>query len=179
MTLFHFFMTNTLSCIYTIYSLSTNLFMDTCFHVLAIVNSAAMNNGAHVSFRIMIFSRYMPRSGIAGYMVTLFSKLINFKKKHTHTAWHAGSQLPKKESNLCPLQWTAREVPVAVFLVFKGTSILFFVVAVSIYIPTDSVGGFPFLHTLSSIYCRCFDDGHTDPCEVIVHCSFDLYFSNN
>ena len=72
-----FFMTNILSCIYTISSLSINLFMDTCFHVLAIVNSAAMNNGAHVSFQIMVFSRYMPRSGIADYMVTLFSKLIN------------------------------------------------------------------------------------------------------
>ena len=37
-----------------------------CFHVLVIVNSAAMNTGMHVSFRIMFFSRYMPRSGIAG-----------------------------------------------------------------------------------------------------------------
>ena len=24
-----------------------------------------------------------------------------------------------------------------------------------------------------------FDDGHSDPCEVIAHCSFDLHFSNN
>ena len=37
-------------------------------------------------------------------------------------------------------------------IIFKGTSILFFIVAVPIYIPTNSVGGFPFLHTLSSIY---------------------------
>ena len=37
-----------------------------CVHVLAIVNSAAMNIGVHVSFEIMFFSRYMPRSGIAG-----------------------------------------------------------------------------------------------------------------
>ena len=37
-----------------------------CFHVLAIVNSAAMNNGVHVSFSIMVSSGYMPRSGIAG-----------------------------------------------------------------------------------------------------------------
>ena len=35
-------------------------------HVLAIVNSAAMNNGIHVSFSILISSGYMPRSGIAG-----------------------------------------------------------------------------------------------------------------
>ena len=42
---------------------------------------------------------------------------------------------------------------VAIFLVFYGTSILFSTVAVSIYIPTNSARGFPFLHTLSSIYC--------------------------
>ena len=37
-----------------------------CFHVLAVVNSAAMNIGVHLSFSIMIFSGYMPSSGIAG-----------------------------------------------------------------------------------------------------------------
>ena len=36
------------------------------FHVLAIVNSVAMNDGVHVSFWIMIFSGYRPRRGIAG-----------------------------------------------------------------------------------------------------------------
>ena len=37
-----------------------------CFHVLAIVNTAAMNNGIHVFFSFFISSGYMPRSGIAG-----------------------------------------------------------------------------------------------------------------
>ena len=37
-----------------------------CFPVLAIVNSAAMNNGTQVSFSILVSSEYMPRSGIAG-----------------------------------------------------------------------------------------------------------------
>ena len=37
-----------------------------CFHVLVIVNSAAANIGVHVSFWTMVFSGYMPRSGIAG-----------------------------------------------------------------------------------------------------------------
>ena len=36
-----------------------------CFHVLIIVNSAAVNIGTPVSFQIMGFSRYMPRNGIA------------------------------------------------------------------------------------------------------------------
>ena len=42
---------------------------------------------------------------------------------------------------------------VDLFLVFKGVSILFSIVAVSVYIPTNSIGGFPFIHILSSIYC--------------------------
>ena len=37
-----------------------------CFHVLAVVISAAMNTGRHASFWIRLFCRYMPRSGIAG-----------------------------------------------------------------------------------------------------------------
>ena len=36
-----------------------------CFHVLAIVNSAAMNNGIHVSLFILVSSGYMPRNEIA------------------------------------------------------------------------------------------------------------------
>ena len=43
-----------------------------CFHVLAIVNSAAVNSGMHVSFSILVSSGYMPRSGIPGHMVVLF-----------------------------------------------------------------------------------------------------------
>ena len=29
------------------------------------------------------------------------------------------------------------------------------------------------------IVCRIFDDGHSDWCEMISHCSFDLHFSNS
>ena len=37
-----------------------------CFHGLAIVNSAAMNSGIHVSLSVLVSSGYMPRSEISG-----------------------------------------------------------------------------------------------------------------
>ena len=37
-----------------------------CFHVLAIINSFAMNNRIPVSFSTLFSSGYMHRSGIAG-----------------------------------------------------------------------------------------------------------------
>ena len=43
-----------------------------CFHVLAIANSAAMNNGIYVSLSILVSSGYMPRSEIPGSYGGLF-----------------------------------------------------------------------------------------------------------
>ena len=78
------------------------------FHVLE--NSAAVNFGVPISFGIMVFSRYMWISGIAGsYGSSIFSLL-----RDLHTVLHSGY------TNLRH---------------------------------TYSVGGFPFLHTLSSICC--------------------------
>ena len=37
-----------------------------CFHVLAMINSAGMNNGVHVSLTDLVSLVCMPRSGIAG-----------------------------------------------------------------------------------------------------------------
>ena len=56
-----------------------------CFHVLAIVNSAAVNTGVHVSLSVLVSSVYMPSNGIAKYGSSISSFLRNF-----HTVLHSG-----------------------------------------------------------------------------------------
>ena len=52
--------------------------------------------------------------------------------------------------------------------------------AVPVSIPTNSAGGFLFLHTPPAlVICGLINDGHSDWCEVVSHGSFDLHFSNN
>ena len=80
-----------------------------CSHVLAIVNSTAVNTG-HV---------------------------------HAFESWFS--------LNIYP--WVGLLDHIVVFLVFRENFILFSIVSVPIYIPINSVGGFPPLHTLSRIYC--------------------------
>ena len=69
---------------------------------------------------------------------------------------------------------------VVLFLVLYEISILSSRVAVSITFP-PTVQESSIFSTPSPAFnvCRLFDVGHSDWCEVISHCSFDLHFSSN
>ena len=71
-----------------------DIYMDGCFHVLAIVSSATVNMGYICLFWIMVFPEYMVSSGIATNMLSYCYQYGSFSfrfLRNLHTVLHSFS----------------------------------------------------------------------------------------
>ena len=107
-----------------------------CFHILAIVNRAAVNTGSTCDSQFWFPQCVCPAVGLlAGSHGSSLSSFL----RNLHTLLHSGC------TSLHSYQWCKN--------FFSAPSPAF-------------------------IVCRPFDSSHSDWCEMIPHCGFDLHFSD-
>ena len=83
-----------------------------CLHVLAIINSAAMNTGVHVSLSDLFSSVCMPRSGIAGSYGSSISSFL----RNLHTVLHSGCTSLHSRQQCKRAPWEKENTLTLVFL---------------------------------------------------------------